>query len=495
MIAPERILIACQGPGREPYTKETINLFRTLIKFGGSLSKSQKVACFTEPLQSEIAEKLTELGVVIKIVDGLDERCVHASKIQNLSLYEDEDFDLLVSLDTDIVVANDFSKYIDESAVGAKPVDQDPLSIEQWQRLFSYFDLNLPIERYLTSFHYTYTIPYFNSGVLLVPRRFVQNLYESWKSFVKKLLESYKNLGDISTNSFFTDQFALSLALAETKIPHKALPLEMNFPTHYDIHKNFEPEKLQPYLIHYHHLSQSKTISHSSYQNINKIIDEINNHLILDSPEIISQNENPFDSSSYINSFDNEKFWENRYQTNLEIGSGVGSRGKHLLYKKNFIGNILASYNPTSVLDIGCGDLEVVKDLAFKNYLGIDISESITTINKSKKPDWNFISGNFIKIASKNKLNADLVICNDVLIHQHRYDQYLEFVQLLVKSCNMVGIVGAYEWMPRNKYRNEIVAYHEPITKTLRKFGIYNMKIAGVYRDVCLILFNKTENQ
>src|SRR6185437_10251979 len=150
--------------------------------------------------------------------------------------------DLLISLDTDIIIANDFSKYIDDSVICAKPVDRDILNLDQWKHLFSYFDLELPVERYITSFDYLYTIPYFNSGVLSIPRKYIPSLYESWKLFVKKLLESCEKLDYVATNSFFIDQFALSLALAQNKIPSKPLPLEMNFPTHCMVHENFNPQ-------------------------------------------------------------------------------------------------------------------------------------------------------------------------------------------------------------------------------------------------------------
>ena len=123
------------------------------------------------------------------------------------------------------------------------------------------------------------TIPYFNSGVLLIPKKFVPILYETWKSYVLKLLSAYKNLPEIKKYSFFTDQFALSLALKDAAIPQKALPLEMNFPTHSVVHKNWNPNKINPYLLHYHHLTPLNEIAHCSYENINKLIDELNEHL------------------------------------------------------------------------------------------------------------------------------------------------------------------------------------------------------------------------
>ncbi len=275
-LRSEQILISTQGPNRHPFTLEIKYLFTTLNRYGGKLADAQKIACFSEPVDSKTANELEKLGVKIMIVNDIDKRCPHASKIQNLSLFQDENFEFLIALDTDVLIINDFSEFIDQSKISAKPVDNDPLSIDDWKNLFGYFGLEVPKERYMTHFTMQETIPYFNSGVLLIPKKFIKILYETWKKYVLRLLSSYEDLPKIKKHSFFTDQFALSLALKDAGMPHNALPLEMNFPTHMDVHKDCNPNKINPYLLHYHHLTPSNTIAHCSYENINKIIDQLN---------------------------------------------------------------------------------------------------------------------------------------------------------------------------------------------------------------------------
>jgi len=254
---PERILITCQGPNKEPYKTEMEFLFKSLNRYGGKLINSQKVACFTEEPDQLLKEKLENLGVKIKKVDAIDNRSPYSNKIQMLSLEKSEDFDVLVALDSDVVISNDFTKYIDLNNFRAKPVDQDPFSMENWETIYEYFGVELPQDRYLTSFYKTETIPYYNSGVLLIPRKYLSPLYDTWKNFVEKLLNSYNEIPEIKKHSFFTDQISLSLALAFLKIPQNPLPIEMNFPTNYKIHEYFKPEKVEPFLIHYHHFSKS----------------------------------------------------------------------------------------------------------------------------------------------------------------------------------------------------------------------------------------------
>jgi len=125
------------------------------------------------------------------------------------------------------------------------------------------------------------SIPYFNSGVIIIPKKLVDIIYNSWKFYINSLMKNSSNFSFIQNNSFYTDQIALCLAIHQNNIPFKELPLEMNFPTHIDLHQNCLVENISPYLIHYHHrITKLNHIRHTwHYENINKIIDKINNKL------------------------------------------------------------------------------------------------------------------------------------------------------------------------------------------------------------------------
>ena len=43
-----------------------------------------------------------------------------------------------------------------------------------------------------------------------------------------------------------------------------------------------------------------------------------------------------------------------------------------------------------SILDVGCGDLEVFAPLPATNYTGVDISEQALSIARLKRPEWSF---------------------------------------------------------------------------------------------------------
>src|SRR5690606_32915803 len=130
-----------------------------------------------------------------------------------------------------------------------------------------------------------------------------------------------------------------------------------NYPIH--VNKDLLPE-VDPKIIHFHdrmdaHMNLIKTGL--------KIADN--------SIEII----NLSTSKSITSSLNNALFWNLRYAQCPELGSGVGSRGEILNYKKRLIKYLTYDFNEKSIVDVGCGDLELTKEFDFNNYLGLDISE------------------------------------------------------------------------------------------------------------------------
>lgn len=280
MVSQDRILIACMGVNREPYLREVEYLFRTLKSFGGKLAYSRKAVCFTEEIDHSLEKRLTNLGIKVKILQPLTTHYPHANKLLILRLAQEIDCDYLVALDTDIVVTRDFLQYLEKPSFQARPVGNDPLTIDEWKLLYEYFKLELPTDRYVTCFNLKETIPYFNSGVILIPKKYVSLLYESWKSYCSDLPAAYQKLPQIAKHDFFTDQFALSLALNFSKIPYDAAPLEMNFPIQAPINPAMKPEKLNPCLLHYHHrISSQGHILPSPYRHVNDMIEKINRSL------------------------------------------------------------------------------------------------------------------------------------------------------------------------------------------------------------------------
>lgn len=191
--------------------------------------------------------------------------------------------------------------------------------------------------------------------------------------------------------------------------------------------------------------------------------------------------------------FDNKEFWERRYTTDLKLGSGAGSRGEFAEYKRELLRQVIEEFHPQSILDVGCGDIEVTRDLPFSGeYTGIDLSPSIVARNRALQPAWHFIADDFLDLVRREPLEADLVICFDVLIHQHEYETYRTFVRELVNAARKVAIINGFE-SPRNgRVRSKNCAYHEPLTQTLTELGEeVPMKIIGPFRNSLVVQIDK----
>lgn len=170
--------------------------------------------------------------------------------------------------------------------------------------------------------------------------------------------------------------------------------------------------------------------------------------------------------------FDNREFWDRRYADNPSLGSGVGSRGENLLHKRKIIEGFLRRAAPASVLDVGCGDHEVLRNVAtLPGYLGLDVSGVAVDRNRRAFPHRRFECLDFTACPSGEAMQADVVLCMEVLIHQHRREQFDRLLANVVAAAAKGGLVSGYMFDPRPEVSSDIIAWHEPITDALTRLG------------------------
>ncbi len=288
-VSAERVMITAVAEDRDPYKTEAELLFRTIIGFGGALARAQKRVCFVESVDDRVRARFNDLGVTVKISDRVNPRCPPANKVGALAV--DGECDLLVLLDCDMIVARDFSAHLRADVVQAKPVGNDPLGLPLWERLFAHFGLALPTTRYRLAHHRAEKFSYFNSGVLLIPRPYVDPLAKAWRLYIHDLFDAYRVLPDIAAYRYFTDQIGLTLALAATGSPVQALPLEVNYPANLRFPPPKGQKQWEPYVLHYHHRISptGRILRCSPFGNINRLIDGVNRYLATSetSPQLI----------------------------------------------------------------------------------------------------------------------------------------------------------------------------------------------------------------
>lgn len=138
---------------------------------------------------------------------------------------------------------------------------------------------------------------------------------------------------------------------------------------------------------------------------------------------------------------DNKTFWNDRYQTLAELGSGPGSRGWVTGYKRAIVGAAVGRSDAASVADIGCGDAcwldEEITGLV--SYRGYDIADVIVQRNAAAFPTAEFAVHDIVQGPVPR---ADLVVCFDVLIHQNDQSSFDAALRHVAASALKMALVS-----------------------------------------------------
>lgn len=125
--------------------------------------------------------------------------------------------------------------------------------------------------------------------------------------------------------------------------------------------------------------------------------------------------------------FNSKKYWENRYSKNGD--SGLGSYGDEYVFKKSYINKLILEKNIGSIIDLGCGDGNQIKEIiGYDQYLGYDVS--MTIIEKCKILYNNIPNINFT--CDINELTmSDLAMSLDVTYHIIEDKYFEEYMNML----------------------------------------------------------------
>jgi SAM-dependent methyltransferase len=193
--------------------------------------------------------------------------------------------------------------------------------------------------------------------------------------------------------------------------------------------------------------------------------------------------------------FDNRTFWDNRYTTNISLGSGIGSRGENMQMKRALVSEYLAEMKPQSILDVGCGDFEVLSGIDLNAaYHGLDVSSVVVERNQNMFPGKTFEIVDFAVLDDVEAYTADVVLNFEVLIHQHTYDDYFRLLRNIVHAARKGGFISGYVHDPRPHLRSAIISWHEPLTETLEKLGAKKIKIRARSPEtdaMCFVSFER----
>lgn len=233
------VATACVSENRPDWSRMVLAQAVSIRNFGGSLAASSVQAHFVGGLAGEPRGALEELGVEVIAVDPFPSPIPHANKLRMFEHHADHGDGALIALDTDVVIFGDLAEEVNPDALRGLTGGYSPLSEDQWAAWLEERQLPRPPGAYhMHRVGVSLSVPYLDSGVLIVPKRFCAPLVDSWARQVLALVEEFDRSGEDAAPSqgllpaearFFTDQLALTCALLETQTPVDPLPVGCNF--------------------------------------------------------------------------------------------------------------------------------------------------------------------------------------------------------------------------------------------------------------------------
>jgi 2-polyprenyl-3-methyl-5-hydroxy-6-metoxy-1,4-benzoquinol methylase len=393
----------------------------------------------------------------------------HCNKLQQTETLELQEADYVFLCDADLAVLKDLQYLlaIHKNHILGKVVDFDIPPLDKLKSVFDYFNVAYPEVNNGTLNSASTFDGNFNGGLYGLPGNTLKAFGKEWKNFASQMLissEIRKNLGDMFIH---VDQISFSLALKYLNYPYFKLSNSENCPVHI----------------------KNKDLLD---RNVNEKVNVVHFHSRIDARGLINQTGNAFadDAIRKVNnvlqdSFHNSLFWDFRYSIFPELGSGIGSRGVAANLKLELL-KATGVQRFESVLDVGCGDLEIIKKLQINNYVGADVSNEVIKYGKAEFPESSFylLPDDLAEIDKR-----DLVICFDVLIHQATAHDYLRLLDFLVANTKTRLVVSGYT---KETDKSHMCFFYENIYDSLNRTGEFECiyKI-GEYRGLDVVVADK----
>jgi len=383
--------------------------------------------------------------------------CNKLSQLPNILNYN---CDYFVLLDTDTIAVADLRPFISGDAVQGKIVDCPNPSLAALQELYARAGGAREPRLIATETEDSQT--FFgnaNGGFYAVPRPLARRFSEEWRRWAEWLLANDEPLRR-EGKSGHIDQISVAFAAQLSGVPFANAPSNINYFMHFRGPHRYLDRDRPIALLHYH----------TARMNVLGLIeppfplDEVETAAVAEANRIISSD------------FQNALFWSYRYAAHPERGSGVGSRGENLIYKRRMLKE-QGVETAQSVLDVGCGDLEVLREFDIQNYIGLDVSQEALKKARAARPDWQF---SLLQNQSVGKL--EMVLCLEVLIHQSTREHYDELVSFLAEHTEQTLIVSGYE---RKDDPRHMVHFYEPLSVSLARTGRFQfIRAIGAHTDV-----------
>jgi hypothetical protein len=274
MKTATRPLFTCVTENTPEWFHKVHNLVLSLREFGGSLREAPIVVHFVEAVESDYERTLRDLGADVKVVAPYGSRYRFSNKMRMFDLFQSEyDFDVLFTLDCDVIVSGDVAPLLPAESVGVVPAGRDLFTAKQWLWVYKEFDLSPPAPNCIMRVSGQRTYPYYNTGVMTIPRSVGPDLVATWSDFLARFQPVHERFGRVHHEN----QIAFALAVRANGVQVNELPVSLNFSTVVSVDRRFRHELRGPFVIHYHQAIDGEGfIKSSTNSKVNRATDEFN---------------------------------------------------------------------------------------------------------------------------------------------------------------------------------------------------------------------------
>jgi hypothetical protein len=273
MTRAEHPAIACVAENNEEWFTKAYNLVLSVRKMGGSMADTPVIVHFVEDVLPEYRTQIEGLGAQVRVVEPYGSRYRFSNKMRMFDLFADESFDALVAIDCDVILTGDISDHFRTDAISIVPAGQDHLSADQWLELYGMFEIEPPAKSCVMRVTGQRTFPYYNTGVMSIPRELGPRMLEAWTRYLARM----DRVHEVWPNVVHENQIAFALAIADEALPIRELPVSLNLSAGVPPAREFNHEVDQPYVVHYHKAIDDRGfILASSIRRANGAIDDFN---------------------------------------------------------------------------------------------------------------------------------------------------------------------------------------------------------------------------
>lgn len=223
-LTAQDLLVGCVAENDLRSLGQALRLVQSIRWFGGGMAGARVMVCVVGEVDRSFRQGFERHGAEVRIVPPFRHRA--ADKLQFFPEAWETDREMLLLLDCETVVVQDPLPWMRRGALQARIAPLPTVTPEVFERVFRYYGLPLPEREHVNSFAGTSTIPYCNSGVILLPSDLARRIIPVWSDFDARIAERLEILHPCERQC---TQASLSLALAACPVPFTEAPAELNF--------------------------------------------------------------------------------------------------------------------------------------------------------------------------------------------------------------------------------------------------------------------------